>query len=101
MKISNGDNNGNENANQTQKRDDSQNPIPNRNYGPFDFEINQEFIEENKKINPNLVRHRQNYKHKFAPFTKVPEKKEKDGSLQTPFRTWGARNKNSRADEGR
>ena len=56
MKISNGDNNGNENANQTQKRDDSQNPSPNRNYGPFDFGINQEFIEENKKLNPKPSR---------------------------------------------
>jgi hypothetical protein len=53
----------------------SPNPIPNRNYGPLDFEINQEFIEENKKIKLNLVRHGQNRKHKFAPFTKSQRRK--------------------------
>jgi hypothetical protein len=39
----------------------------------FDFEIDQEFIEENKKV--NLVRHMQNYKHKFAPFTRSQRRK--------------------------
>jgi hypothetical protein len=47
----------------------------NRNYQPFDFEINQEFMEENKKINLNLVRHGQNHKQKFAPFTKSQRRK--------------------------
>jgi hypothetical protein len=79
MKMSNGNINGNDIANQSQTRDGlhnpSANPIPNRNYGPFDFEINQEFIEENKKINLNLVRHGQNRKHKFAPFTKSQRRK--------------------------
>jgi hypothetical protein len=49
--------------------------IPTRNYEPFDIEINQEFIDENKKINLNLVRHGQNRKHKFAPFTKSQRRK--------------------------
>ena len=53
----------------------SPNPIPTRNYEPFDFEINQEFIEENKKMNLNLVRHGQNCKQKFAPFTKSQRRK--------------------------
>jgi hypothetical protein len=55
--------------------DSSPNPIPNRDYGPFDFEINQEFIDENKNIIPNLVRHGQNRKHKFAPFTRSQRRK--------------------------
>jgi hypothetical protein len=63
-KMSNGSINGNEIANQSQTRDSSHDPspdpIPNRNYGPIDFEVTQEFIEENKKINLNLVKHRQN-----------------------------------------
>jgi hypothetical protein len=80
MKIGNENNiNGNDIADQSQARDrlhnPSSNPISNRNYGPFDFEINQEFIEENKKINPNLVRHGQNHKQKFAPFTKSQRRK--------------------------
>ena len=61
-------------ADHSQTRDRLHNPspnsIPSRNYEPFDFEINQEFIEENKKINLNLVKHGQNHKQKFAPFTK-------------------------------
>jgi hypothetical protein len=48
----------------------SGNTIANHNYEPFDFEINQEFIEQNKNIKLNLVRHRQNNRQKFAPFTK-------------------------------
>ena len=79
MKMSNANINGNDITNQSQKPDGSHNPspnpIPNRNYGPFDFEINQEFIEENKNIIPNLVRHGQNRKHKFAPFTKSQRRK--------------------------
>ena len=55
----------------------SPNSIPSRNYEPFDFEINQEFIEENKKIYLNLVRHWQNHKQKFAPFTKSQRRKKR------------------------
>jgi hypothetical protein len=44
---------------------------PHCNYEKFDFEINPEFIEENKKIKSNLVRHR----HKFAPFTRAQRRK--------------------------
>lgn len=39
----------------------------------FDLEIDQEFIEANKKI--DLVRHKQNHKHKFAPFTRSQRRK--------------------------
>jgi len=31
-------------------QESSPNPIANRNYGTFEFDINQEFIQENKKI---------------------------------------------------
>jgi hypothetical protein len=79
LKKSNENINGNDIADQSHERDalhnHSSNPIPNRNYGPFDFEINQEFIEENKKVNLNLVRHGQNHKGKFAPFTKSQRRK--------------------------
>jgi len=79
MKMSNENTNGRDIADHSQTRDrlhnPSPNPIPTRNYEPFDFEINQEFIEENKKINPNLVRHGQNHKQKFAPFTKSQRRK--------------------------
>ena len=79
MKKSSENVNGNDIAHRSQVQDllhkPSPNSIPNRNYGPFDFEINQEFIEENKKINLNLVRHGQNRKHKFAPFTKSQRRK--------------------------
>jgi hypothetical protein len=51
------------------------NPTPIHNYGPLDFTVNQEFIEENKKINLNLVRHRQNSRLKFAPFTRSQRRK--------------------------
>jgi hypothetical protein len=44
-------------------------------YEPFDFTVNQEFIEENKKINIDLVKHRHNCKHKFAPFTRSQRRK--------------------------
>ena len=71
--------NGNDIAEQSQAPDGLQNlspkPIPNHNYQPFDFEINQEFIEENKNINLNLVRHGQNSRHKFAPFTRSERRK--------------------------
>jgi hypothetical protein len=40
---------------------------------PFDLQIEQEFIEQNKKI--DLVRHRHNNKHKFAPFTRSQRRK--------------------------
>jgi hypothetical protein len=65
-------------ADQSQARDGLHNSGPNainRNYGPFDLEINQDFIEENKKINLNLVRHGQNSKKKFAPFTRSQRRK--------------------------
>jgi hypothetical protein len=80
MKMSNENNiNGNDIADQSQAQDrlysPSSNPIPNRNYGHFDFEISQEFIEENKKINVNLVKHRQNSRHKLAPFTRSQRRK--------------------------
>jgi hypothetical protein len=80
MKMSNENNiNGNDIADQSQAQDrlhnPSSNPIPNHNYGPFDFAISQEFIEENKKINVNLVKHRQNSRHKFAPFTRSQRRK--------------------------
>jgi Mn-dependent DtxR family transcriptional regulator len=79
MKMSNENTNGKYIADHSQTRDrlhnHSPNPIPTHNYEPFDFEINQEFIEENKKINVNLVKHRQNSRHKFAPFTKSQRRK--------------------------
>jgi hypothetical protein len=78
-KISNENINGNDITNHSQELDrlqnSSQKHIPNRNYGPFDFKINQEFIEENKKINLNLVRPRHNSKQKFAPFTRSQRRK--------------------------
>lgn len=40
---------------------------------PFDFKIDQEFINDNTKI--DLVRHRQNFKGKFAPFTRSQRRK--------------------------
>jgi hypothetical protein len=79
MKKSNGNINGNDTADQSQARSDSHafspNPIPNHNCEPFNFEINQEFIEENKKGNLNLVRPRHNYKQKYAPFTRSQRRK--------------------------
>jgi hypothetical protein len=80
IKKSNENNiNGNHIADQSQERDGLHNPspkpIPNRNYGPFDFEINKEFIGENKNINLHLVRHGQNHKQKFAPFTRSQRRK--------------------------
>lgn len=57
--------------------------IPNSNDALFDFEINEEFMEEN--IKNNLVRPRHNHTQKFAPFTRVSKKKRKNRSLQTPF----------------
>jgi hypothetical protein len=53
----------------TQTKHNSDTP----NFEPFDLQIDQEFIEENKKI--DLVRHRQNHKHKFAPFTRSQRRK--------------------------
>ena len=74
MKISNGNIISNDIEDQSHARDDSHDPnpnaIPSGDYEPFDFEINQEFVEENKKININLVRPMQNYKQKYAPFTR-------------------------------
>jgi hypothetical protein len=71
--------NGNNITDQSQPRDLLHNPspdsIPDRNYGPFDFEVNQNFINENKKINLNLVKHRQNHKQKFAPYTRSQRRK--------------------------
>lgn len=43
------------------------------NFEPFDLQIDQEFMEENIKI--DLVRHRQNHKHKFPPFTRSQRRK--------------------------
>ena len=77
--MSNENTNGRVIADHSQTRDrlhnPSPNPIPTRNYEPFDFEINQEFIEENKKINLNLVKHRQNHRQKFAPYTRSQRRK--------------------------
>lgn len=79
IKMSNENTNDNDIADHSQTRDrlhnPSPNPIPTHNYEPFDFEISQEFIDDNKKINLNLVRHRQNNKQKFAPFTKSQRRK--------------------------
>jgi hypothetical protein len=79
MKRSSESINGNDIVDRSQARDHLHNstpsPIPNRNYEPFDFEINQEFIEENKKINLNLVKHRQNHRQKFAPYTRSQRRK--------------------------
>jgi hypothetical protein len=78
-KMSNENTNGNDIADHSQTGDGLHNPSPNsistNNYEPFDFEINQEFIEENKKMNSNLVRHRHNHKQKFAPFTRSQRRK--------------------------
>ena len=73
-KNSNEEIKGNAIADQSQKRKDLHRANangPNHNDEPFDFEISQEFIEQNKKMNHNLVRHR----HKFAPFTRSQRKK--------------------------
>jgi hypothetical protein len=79
IKKSSANVNGNDIADQSQARDGlhnpGPNPIPNRNYEPFVFEISQEFIDENKKINLNLVKHRQNHKQKFGPFTRSQRRK--------------------------
>jgi hypothetical protein len=79
MKKSNMKNKTNVIADQSQEKDDLDKPNPisasNQKYHPFDFEINQELIDENKKINLNLVRHRQDSRHKFAPFTKSQRRK--------------------------
>jgi hypothetical protein len=78
-KIGNENINGNDITDQSQQRDGLHNPspkpIPARNYEPFDFEINKEFIQENKKMNLNLVRHGQNNKRKFTPFTRSQRRK--------------------------
>jgi hypothetical protein len=44
-------------------------------YEPFDFTVNQDFIEENKKLNPNIGKHRQNCRRKFAPYTRSQRRK--------------------------
>lgn len=78
-KESNESTNGNNIVHHSQSREgmhnSSGNTIANNNCELFDFEINQEFIEQNKNINLNLVRHRQNYRQKFAPFTKSQRRK--------------------------
>ena len=62
-------------AGQSEVKDDIDKPNPIsasiQKYEPFDFGINQKFIEENKKLNHNLGRHR----HKFAPFTRSQRRK--------------------------
>jgi len=64
-------------ANQIITRDHLNKPStdldPKPNNDVFGFEIDQRFIEENKKI--DLVKHGQNHKHKFAPFTKSQRRK--------------------------
>jgi hypothetical protein len=76
MKMSNENINGNHIPSQSQAGDRLHNQSTNnRTYEPFDFEISQEFIEDNKKINLNLVRPRQNNKRKFAPFTRSQRRK--------------------------
>jgi hypothetical protein len=79
MKMSNANIKDNVITDQSQELDRLHNPSPNpkanTNYEPFDFGVNQQFIEENKKISLNLVRPRQNIKHKFAPFTKSQRRK--------------------------
>jgi hypothetical protein len=80
LQNSNKNKNANDNADQSQVLDTDQsqvldnlhNPkcVSKHNNGAFDFEINTQFIKENKKINLNLVRHGQNHKQKFAPFTR-------------------------------
>ena len=70
MKMSNGNFQGNDISSQTFGQGDSQesnpNPVANRNYGNFDFGIDQEFIQENNsQINyKKLKTYRGNsYKH--------------------------------------
>ena len=60
MKMSSGNINGNEIANQTQIRESPK--IPSPNPAP-------------DQLNLNLVKHRQNSRHKFAPFTKSQRRK--------------------------
>ena len=78
-KTSNENINGDNIVDHSQSREDlfntSGNTIANHNYEPFDFGINQEFIEQNKSTNLNLVRHRHNHRQKFAPFTKSQRRK--------------------------
>jgi hypothetical protein len=49
------------------------------NFEPFDLQIDQEFIEENKKI--DLVRPR----HKFAPFTRAERRERRDEVYKLHF----------------
>ena len=49
--------------------------VAGRKYGTFDFGVNQEFIQDNIKNKHNIVRHRQNNKQKFAPFTRSQRRK--------------------------
>ena len=60
MKMSSGNINGNEIANQTQIRESPKIPSPN---------------PDPNQLNLNLVKHRQNSRHKFAPFTKSQRRK--------------------------
>jgi len=60
MKMSSGNINGNEIANQTQTRESPKIPSPN---------------PDPNQLNLNLVKHRQNSRHKFAPFTKSQRRK--------------------------
>ena len=43
------------------------------NHEAFDFEIDQEFIEQNKRT--NLVKHGHSHKQKFAPYTRSQRRK--------------------------
>lgn len=63
-------NNKNKNAKNIAKKSNENNGNSN---SPFDFKIDQEFINSNTKI--DLVRHRQNFKGKFAPFTRSQRRK--------------------------
>ena len=72
-KKSNANKDNNIASNLTKKEHPSKSDIPNPNDDLFDFEIHEEFMEENKHV--NLVKHRQNSKHKFAPFTRSQRRK--------------------------
>jgi hypothetical protein len=89
---------GNAIADRSQGRDSfhTQNliPIPNHNYAPFDFEINQKFIEENKKMNVNLVRHRHNHKQKLLLLQGLREERE-ELRFTNSISNMGSRNTNS------
>jgi hypothetical protein len=79
MKMNRENTNHNVIADHSQTQDCLYNPSPDSitagNNGFINFGIDQKFIEENKKINFNLVKHGQNNKQKFAPFTRAQRRK--------------------------